>query len=446
MGRAGPSVSEVAAAALLLLLAIFRLGVLSEPGALGAQPEVPQPVNVTVDSYNFNTSVRWDYPNIASKPLFIVEVLCYGGKIEINTCVNISQRYCDLTHKVEKCSQFWVKVKALVGLHESKYGKSKGGFDIYRNGRIGPPKLNVTVNGHEIRVDFEHPLTPYYQKESPLSVTANFTDFSYKVFLSERGSPNKPLEFETDECQMKCPINLHIRFWNTSYCVSAAGLSRSYLVTGEKSEQYCIDVPLQSSLDITMPIIGSIVGLVVLAVILAILYKVLQKRKNKLPEFLSAVVRNPFSSFDAKPEGKYNVITSINKAESPECEENKFMDPITQVNTTDLNGCVKELHADDSQGILSKAGELSNQKAMIVEISESEQNLEDNLNYSKSVRGQEEMCNNLPNLDLPRADMQQPTVLGSCIKESGYDKPHWKSSDSGEELLITQSPRDEPEA
>lgn len=141
---------------------------------------------------------------------------------------------------------------------------------------------------------------------------------------------------------------------------------------------------------------------------------------------------------EIKSESQYNV--SIYKPVMPKYEDEdliEYIDPIEELETTDLTDCGKEVNTGDSKRSSSKTGEMSVQNGTAVEIPESEHSLEANDNYSKSVNGQEEPCNMLPSLDLPSADARQPTNIGRCTVPSGYDKPHWGNPNSeGEAALV----------
>ncbi|XP_061479941.1 interferon gamma receptor 1 [Rhineura floridana] len=438
-------------AELLVVFAVLPSALHGEPGAWEPQMAVPPPTNIVIDSYNFNSSVQWDYESKSSKTLFVVKILCYGAPtaVEVSNCVNITKHYCDLTHKIDnRCHSFWILVKALSGLNESKYIHSEN-FHVTRHGRIGPPKLNLSIEDQEIKVDIKHPLTPYHGRKSPLNVRANFTDFAYKVFLWKSGSPEKRELYMTDEeCLSRtCTISLHIPSWNTSYCVSAQGFSDENSIEGEESKESCIGLPSKHSIDLTVSITLGVVGFVILVVILAGICIWLSKKKRdiKLPKSLAAVVRNmnPVCS-DSKPEGSVITSSSITPILS-ECEDEKLIDPIGEVKILDLGDSGKKADADNSQGALSNEGEVSLQEGIIVEISEGEQSSEENDNYFKSLSGQEEMCNSNPNLDLPGADMQQSTLLESCKIMSGYDRHRWLPPDV-EESLNRQSSSTMPEA
>lgn len=145
------------------------------------------------------------------------------------------------------------------------------------------------------------------------------------------------------------------------------------------------------------------------------------------------MVRNQVSNAEFKSECKYDTITSTSYKPMVTCEDEKpveKLDVAEKVNIADPNYS-KEVDIDDSQGIQRAR---SIQEDMAVEISENEQIHEDNVtDYSKSITGQD-TCPDLQNPDLPRADVQKPTVLRCSIKPSGYDKPHWVDLSSGEEF------------
>nr|XP_056708487.1 interferon gamma receptor 1 [Euleptes europaea] len=390
----------------------------------GPQAEVPQPTNVKIKTYNFKTSLHWNYQDMSPEPLFTVQICCYGSctYTEVSSCVNISQHYCDLTHKIHnQCNQLWARVKVLAGSHESKYAESAM-FQSFRHAKIGPPKFNLSIEDDELVVAIKHPLTPY-RGEYPLSVRENLTDFSYKVFFWKQASQQKDEPLEAEDCDMyMCFAYLHVPLGFT-YCVSVQGISEDYSVIGEKSNASCILLPSKHPLDVAGAVIGGVVVLVaVLMVAILLACRWAERRNIPLPKSLISVVRSikPVNSFETKTEGKYAAISSLTY--KPVCEDGKPMEPIehlTEVQTSDLE--VSGKIGTESQTV---------QEASAGERCESKQSHEASDTY-KSVSGQEEMCNSLPNEDVPRADVQQPTDLGACRKVSGYDKPHWMLSDAG---------------
>ncbi|KAL8186565.1 UNVERIFIED_CONTAM: hypothetical protein K2H54_074068 [Gekko kuhli] len=291
--------------------------------------------------------------------------------------------------------------------------------------RIGPPKFNLSVVDDEIIVEIEHPLTPY-RGEDLLSVKENLSDFSYKVFLWKQASPQKyeMFEPELEDCDMEvCIVYLQVPLGFT-YCVSVQGISEFYSLTGEVSDASCIVLPSRDSSGRIGVIIAGVVLFVAAVVVLAILLACRWAKRGNipLPKSLVSIVRSikPVNGFETKTDGKYTTISSLSY--KPVCEDGKPMEPIdhlTGVETSDL---------EDSDKIVIESQTI--QEVRAEESCECEQNREASDTYFKSVSGQEEMCNILPNGDVPKADVQQPTDLEACRKVSGYDKPHWMHSES----------------
>ncbi|XP_063165582.1 interferon gamma receptor 1-like [Candoia aspera] len=392
--------------------------------AVEPQTEVPPPKDVTVKSYNDNISVWWDYESPSSKSLFTVQFKCYstGDYKEVDSCINITQHYCDLTKKTDQCETFWVGVKALSGQHESKYKEQK--FDVLRDGQMGPPKFNISIDNHDIVVNLEPPFNLYDDL---------IEEFSYRVFLWKNGSPEERQKFISEDCFLE-PCTLHLAVSSdSSYCISTQVFSLVMSKAGEESEEKCISPSPKNRPGLTVLISIGTVLLVFLVIFLAIVFKKLQDRKIKLPKSLVAVVRNQVVSAEFKPECKYDIISSTSYKPMLECknEKSEKLDVSEKVKTTNPSDYGKEADADDSQGI---QGERSTQENMAAEIPENEQIHEDSITgYSKSVTAQD-TCSSLQNQDLPTADVQQSTVLGSLIKASGYDKPHWVGSSSRDEF------------
>ncbi|KAM3856667.1 interferon gamma receptor 1 [Vipera latastei] len=408
-----------------LVLALLGWSLCSGLNAREPQTEVPSPKNVTVKLYNNNISVYWDNGSPSLEPLFTVQMKCYSTAVykEIDTCINIKQHYCDLTNKTDNCETFWVGVKALSGQHQSEYVEKK--FDVLRDGQIGPPKFNLSIDGQDIVVDIEPPLFPY----------GNLIErFTYKLFIWEKGHPEERQEVVSDDWYLEPSSTLPLSVpLDTSYCISAQVFSSALTKVGEESEEKCISPTPTSRLGFTLTLCFGIIALVTLVIILAVVFIKLQERRIKLPKSLVTVVRNQVSNTEYKPECKYDIITSTSYKPMVTCEDEKPVeksDVTEKVKIVDANYS-KEVDIDGSQGIQSAR---SVQEDMAVEISENEQIYEDNVtDYSKSITGQD-ACPDLQNLDLPRADVQKPTVLRCSIKPSGYDKPHWVDVSSGEEF------------
>ncbi|KAG8444428.1 hypothetical protein GDO86_009565, partial [Hymenochirus boettgeri] len=84
-------------------------------------PTVPSPSNLIVKSYNFNTTLCWDFKDTSADPRFQVEFKVFGNWSVVETCQNISQHYCDLSEEIYDPNKFYkIKIKAFVGPEESE--------------------------------------------------------------------------------------------------------------------------------------------------------------------------------------------------------------------------------------------------------------------------------------------------------------------------------------
>ncbi|NXN96354.1 INGR1 protein, partial [Rhinopomastus cyanomelas] len=120
---------------------------------------VPSPMQITVTSQNFKTSLHWNYPPVYETPGFIVEIKPYDrGRYEnVANCVNISAHFCDVSSEIREPSlSHWFRVKAVVGSRQSEYVESDE-FILQKHGKIGPPKLNLSRGDDKIVVDIYHP-------------------------------------------------------------------------------------------------------------------------------------------------------------------------------------------------------------------------------------------------------------------------------------------------
>lgn len=99
---------------------------------------MPKPTNVTVEAYNLNTVLFWNYPILPWMPVLTVQLKTYGEAIGIDAC-STSHHYCN-TFSVtnEPSSPLWARVKARLGQEELAFAESKG-FILFRQGKIGPP-------------------------------------------------------------------------------------------------------------------------------------------------------------------------------------------------------------------------------------------------------------------------------------------------------------------
>lgn len=86
---------------------------------------MPPPTNVTIQAYNLNTVIFWDYPVILQSPMFTVQVMNYEDGKWIDAC-NTSDHSCNIFSVInDPSSSVWGRVKVRVGQEESVYAQSK---------------------------------------------------------------------------------------------------------------------------------------------------------------------------------------------------------------------------------------------------------------------------------------------------------------------------------
>ncbi|KAM9154504.1 interferon gamma receptor 1 isoform 1-T1 [Pangshura tecta] len=409
------------AAALLCLLPMLLP---RSAASSGEPPEtVPLPTNVVIESLNFKTVLRWDYMRMPEPPHFIVEIQPYElGKYKpVSTCMNTTKHHCDLSKEIEDPIQsYWARVKAFIGLEESEYVETKE-FVLRRDGKIGPPTLNVSIEEDQIRVEIRPP-----------RAVRKYKDFTYKVFLWS----NEELieEHEAGPCKKhSCSIDIPFVSTVSSYCVSARG--RSSIVSDRgfsQSNKSCINVPLKQPLDLKNIIIGVAV-FVGLGLILAMyyLYKQLKERKIELPKSLVAVIRNLNSRnvLEPKPEAKYiSVITSSSPkpmfSASDEVNLIDQVDQVKEIGTPNPEDCSEETDTVSSQEISNKTEEISIHESIAEMTPDDDESPRVKENYFHSNTSQTEL-NCIPSDPEPSStEVQESLILKSCNKISGYDKPH----------------------
>ncbi|NWW44433.1 INGR1 protein, partial [Pedionomus torquatus] len=120
---------------------------------------VPSPTQIKVTSENFKAILHWQYPSMPETPHFIVEIKPYnlGYYKIVSECENISTHFCDVSKEIrDPFSSHWFQAKAIVGSQQSEYVETDE-FILRRDGKVGPPKLNLSRHGDKIMVDIYHP-------------------------------------------------------------------------------------------------------------------------------------------------------------------------------------------------------------------------------------------------------------------------------------------------
>lgn len=200
-------------------------------------------------------------------------------------------------------------------------------------------------------------------------------------------------------------------------------------MVGAPSEESCIHVPLKQALR-TQDIIILCCVILGMSLILTVCWgcKKLRKRNIKLPKSLVSVIRNlnTDSILESKSEAKYVSVVSIVPGQSAL--------PVN-AEVTSLEVELKEETVspeDSSEGASfvpppeapAKAEEVSVQESTEEVSSDDEQNRKVNESYFTSDQGQMDICHNSGGPEVSATEIQQTVIPSSCLKCSGYDKPH----------------------
>ncbi|KAM6406225.1 interferon gamma receptor 1 [Pluvialis apricaria] len=417
-----------------VLLALLALAVVAprrsaaSPGEL--PPAVPLPTQIQVISENFYTVLHWQYPPMSETPHFIVEVKPYnpGSYKIISTCVNISARFCDVSGEIDDpFTAHWLRVKALVGSQQSEYVETNE-FILQQHGKIGPPKLNLSRHGDKIMVDIYHPVFPSVDLLPWIEDT--YSELRYFVTSRDTKSQSKE-EFSESNCTMyKCSLNIPVAAEGSTYCVSAKGSFYDDLMVGAPSEETCIHVPVKQTLSTRYIIIPCAVILSLsLMLIVCCGFKKLRKENIKLPKSLVSVIRNlnTDSILESKSEAKYVSVISFVPSQSPLPVNN---DEVTSLEVEPQEETVSRENSSEGPSFVpppeapAKAEEVSVQESTEEVSSDNEQNRKVKENYFISDGSQMDICSNSSGPEVSDTDVQQTVISSSCLKFSGYDKPH----------------------
>ncbi|XP_012520616.1 PREDICTED: interferon gamma receptor 1 [Propithecus coquereli] len=448
--------------------------------SVAERSSVPIPTNVTIQSYNMNPILYWEYQTMPQTPVFTTQVKNYRDAEWIDACVNISHHYCNIFDYIDDpSSSLWARVKARIGQKESAYARSKE-FILCQHGKIGPPKLAIRKKENQIIIDIYHPLIIVNGEEQGAMYddeNACYT-FMYSAYVTVNGSEildRIHLQTEDDCNETQCQLSIPATSVNSRYCVSAEGISDTWGVTTERSKEVCITIFSNSIKDsVWIPVVAAF--LLFLVLILVFVYCHIKKinpfrRKNiMLPKSLLSVVKSATS--ETKPESKYvSLITSyqpfVPEKEKVICEE--------QLSSATIPG----MHTEDKPGEAEHKEELSIETELLT----TEENISDTTpgslptpvkreNSLPSSSNQSEPCSVtlnsyhsrngsdsghvesdscLSDSEFPpnnqteiKTEGQESTVLRKAPISFGYDKPHvlveLLVDDGGKESLIGYRP------
>lgn len=297
--------------AVLLLALITQVVSTAEMSAVDPKlSSVPVPTNITIEAYNLNAFVYWDYPVVLPTPVFIVEVKTYG-KGTWRTACSTYHHQCDIFSLIDDpISSAWARVKARVGQEESAFAESKE-FILCRQWKVGPPKLSTRKRGDQIIVDIFHPLaSSVHEQELEDMYDEDHCDiFTYNVYVKVNGTL---LILKEDDCNVTwCHLTVPVSSLTPEYCVSAEGVSELGLwpLKTEKSKELCFSIVDHKSIkdSVWIPIVAAVlIFLVLTLVVVCCNIKKINPFKRKtimLPKSLVSVVK--IASSETKAESKY---------------------------------------------------------------------------------------------------------------------------------------------
>ncbi|XP_064365110.1 interferon gamma receptor 1 isoform X1 [Dromaius novaehollandiae] len=373
--------------------------------------------------------MHWHYPPVFETPRFTVEIKPYnlGVYKTISTCVNTSAHFCDLSGEIEDLfSSHWFRVKAVLESEQSEYVETSE-FILRKHGEIGPPKLHLSRHSDRIIVDIYHP--PFPSVELYPWIRKVYSELTYAVTFRDSKNQSKE-EFLADDCNMhECNLNIPIPSEGSIYCVSARGSLYNDLIFGVQSEESCIHVPNKQTLSTQNTII--VVGIILsfgLILITCCGFKKLRKKNIKLPKSLVSVIRNLNTDnfLEPKLETNYNSVVSL----MPDEAASPVNDEVNPLKVEQKEGIVNPENSSEGASCIllpevpSNTGEVSVQESTEEVSSDDEQSHKVKDNYFISGNNQTELCSNSSDPEVSTTEVQQTVNQSSCLKFSGYDKPH----------------------
>ncbi|XP_072265052.1 interferon gamma receptor 1 [Pyxicephalus adspersus] len=378
--------------------------------------EVPEPFNLAVNSYNLNTTLRWDYKKMQTTPYFCVEIL---NKVEmkwmvIETCENISHHFCDLSYEITDPLKYYkVGVKALVGSKTSNVTNIEFSLSSEGRGIIGPPYLEINIEEKIIYVDIYHPKVPMIDEKKTIS---DYGELTYIVYYGN--DTKKATDCDTVICTVEFPVLDKIN----TYCFSAQGISNDLPgITMEKSKETCISFSEGLPKQTIGIIIGVVIGFLAIVAISCFIITRWTKARAFMPQSLSSLVRN-IASYVYMP--AQQIPHYDNVSVSPNDSPNDIKDFVEKVKIdTDFskNSVTKENSdlgyrsslSENEQKTDERGDDLSNSSNYFhADSSTSGINSED---LSKSVKD-EKVTEHTP---------EPPKDVKPITNSFGYDKPHF---------------------
>ncbi|XP_051880992.1 uncharacterized protein LOC127575280 isoform X1 [Pristis pectinata] len=225
-----------------VLASVFCFCLLASPQSLG-QLEFLPPVNLSIESQDFHTVLKWDVLNSSETTRFNVDFRDYETVDWKPVCLNISTHHCDLSNVFvaaqESRSGYYGRVQAVTALQESKFAYTNR-FTFGQNATLGPPIVQLAAHGNQLTVEVKYPV------HNSTSHNVPFNLLSYNVYCRHqnqtnpiclRMTPRKPLQ------QVEVPEG--------NICVSAEVHLSTLNLKGKKSDETCLRIYLHTLPDST---------------------------------------------------------------------------------------------------------------------------------------------------------------------------------------------------
>nr|XP_017536791.1 interferon gamma receptor 1 isoform X2 [Manis javanica] len=417
-------------APLLFLVFILQAGSKAEMST--ADPElssVPKPTSVTIEAYNLNAVLLWEYPLMPLVPVFTVQVKTYRDAVWIDACNQTIHHYCNISYIInDPSSPLWARVKARLGQKESAYAMSKE-FILCQQGRIGPPKLGIRKKQDQIIIDIFHPLAVINGKEPEAIYDEenNCHMFMYNVYVRINGSDTTDRTYiqKEDDCnETQCHLSIPVSPLNSKYCISAEGVSDIWAVTTEKSKEICVTIIDENRIEdsIWIPVVAALLSVV----------KNASSETKSESKYISPITYQPIVPENEKVIWEEQLsaatISGVHTEDNPgEGEHTEELSSETEVvtteeNTSDMSASGSPLPPEMREDCTHSSSDQSEPCSTAVNAYHSRNGSDSGLVESDSFLSDSEVSSS--NKTEIKTEGQESITLRNTTTSFGYDKPH----------------------
>ncbi|XP_078255854.1 interferon gamma receptor 1-like isoform X2 [Rhinoraja longicauda] len=248
------------------------------------QHAIPPPVNLSIQSHDFHTVLKWEVPDVNRRTRFNVCFREYEAEDWKPVCLNISTHYCDLSNAFvpnqELISGYYTKIQAFIGSQTSESALTNR-FTFGQNATLGPPSVLLAANGNDLTVEVKYPAL------NSRSSNVSFDFLSYIVYCRKQDHHKQTCREMTPKEQKQ-----HFHVSEGVVCVSAKVQASIFGLKGNKSEETCLRIRL-SNLSVSTVVIPTVLVFVILVIsISALIYFHVCKKKLVLPKSLAHIIVN----------------------------------------------------------------------------------------------------------------------------------------------------------